>query len=107
MTNPDAHYYLGVGAANKGHLNDATQFFAHALDLDPEHLSALRDSAFTYVAAGRMDKAAERVKRARTLLPKDCQLRTLDYSLRVLRLTRRITNTLRKLDPRRLLKRSR
>ncbi len=107
MTNPDAHYYLGVGAANKGHLNDAAQFFAHALDLDPEHLGALRDSAFTYVAAGQMDRAAERVRRARTLLPSDSRLRTLDYSLRLIRLTRRITNALRKLDPRRLLKRSR
>jgi Flp pilus assembly protein TadD len=105
MANPDAHYYLGVGAANKGHLDDASHFFAHALELHAEHVGALRDSAFTYVAAGQMDKAAERIRRARALLPTDCELRMLDYSVRGIRLINRVTGGLCKLDPRRLLKR--
>ena len=73
----------------------------------PIYLGALRDSAFTYVAAGRMDKAAERVRRARVLMPSDSRLRMLDYSLRVLAVGRGITDAFRKLDPRRLLKRRR
>jgi tetratricopeptide (TPR) repeat protein len=107
MANPDAHYYLGVGAANKGHLDDAVRFFGHALELDPGHLGALRDSAFTYVAADQMDKAAARIADARALLPRDCELRMLDYSVRAIRLVRRFTALLRKLDPRRLFHRRR
>ncbi|HEY52003.1 MAG TPA: hypothetical protein G4N94_00925, partial [Caldilineae bacterium] len=39
------------------------EFFAHALDLENNHLGALRDSAFTYLAAGRLEEAAERIAR--------------------------------------------
>jgi len=101
----DAFYYLGVTAANKGHLDDAAQFFSHALELDGDYLGALRDSAFTYLAAGRTEEAAERVTRARALLPGDCELRMLDYSIRLMRVINRMGQAARRLDPRRLLRR--
>ena len=104
-TNTDAFYYLGVTAANKGHLDDAVQFFSHALDLDSEHIGALRDSAFTYVAAGRIEKAAERIAQARAILPGDCELRVLDYGVRMMRATDRLKQRVRRLDPRKLLRR--
>jgi tetratricopeptide (TPR) repeat protein len=96
----DAYHYLGVSAANNGQFADAEQFLNHALDLDPKHTAALRDSAYTYLADGRPVKAAERIARARALLPDDCELRMLDHSVRLILLIRRGAGLLRRLDPR-------
>ena len=105
MRSADAYHYLGVSAANKGQLADAEQFLAHALELDPNHTGALRDSAYTYLAGGRPVKAAERIARARALLPDDCELRMLDHSVRLILLMRRAMGLLRRLDPRALWRR--
>ena len=86
-------------------LDDAAEFFSHALDINSDHTEALRDSAFTYVAAGRMDKAAERVRRAREVLPHDSRLRMLDYGIRLTLLINRVKHTIAKVDPRRALQR--
>jgi len=34
----DAHYYLGVVSAMRGDLENAVEFFGHALDIHPEHV---------------------------------------------------------------------
>jgi tetratricopeptide (TPR) repeat protein len=101
----DAYHYLGVSAANKGQLVDAERFLAHALQLNPNHVAALRDSAYTYLAGGQVEKAAERIAAARALLAKDCELRMLDYSTRLILLAGRLGRLLRRLDPRRILHR--
>jgi len=100
MRSPDAYYYLGVSAANKGQFADAERFFSRALELDRNHAGALRDSAFTFLAANQAERARERIVRARTLLPDDCELRMLDYSVRLLLLVDRMTRRLDRLDPR-------
>lgn len=104
MRNADAYYYLGVSTANKGQLNEATQFFCRALDMDENHPGALRDLAFTYLACGEADKAAERIKKARSLSPRDTELRMLDYSIRFVRGLNRLKHVASRLDPRRLRK---
>jgi tetratricopeptide (TPR) repeat protein len=103
MRNADAYHYLGVSAANKGQLIDAERFLAHALELNPDHTGALRDAAYTYLAGGQPEKAAERIARARALLPGDCELRILHHSIRLILLLGRLTRGLRRLDPRALL----
>jgi len=100
MRNADAYYYLGVSAANKNQFAEAERFFSRALELDGNHIGALRDSAFTFLAAGQASQAKARITRARILLPKDCELRMLDYSVRLVLLTSRLTNLVRRLDPR-------
>jgi tetratricopeptide (TPR) repeat protein len=100
MRSADAYYYLGVSAANKGQFTDAERFFSRALELDHNHLGALRDSAFTLLAAGQAPKATARIARARALLPEDCELRMLDYSVRLILLTGRLTSLVGRLDPR-------
>jgi tetratricopeptide (TPR) repeat protein len=102
MRNADAYYYLGVSTANKGQLNEAAQFFCRAVDMDANHLAALRDLAFTYLASGQADKAAERIRKARTLSPHDSELRMLDYSIRFVRCLDRAKRAAARLDPRRL-----
>jgi tetratricopeptide (TPR) repeat protein len=105
MRSADAYYYLGVSAANKSQFADAERFFSRALELDRDHLGALRDSAFTFLAAGQAPQATVRIARARTLLPTDCELRMLDYSVRLVLLTGRLTNLVCRLDPRPVLRR--
>ncbi|MGE5295877.1 MAG: tetratricopeptide repeat protein, partial [Solirubrobacterales bacterium] len=100
MRSADAYYYLGVSAANKNQFADAERFFARALELDHNHVGALRDSAFTFLAANEAPKATSRIARARALRPQDCELRMLDYSVRLILMTGRVTGLLCKLDPR-------
>ena len=103
MRSADAYYYLGVSAANKSQFVDAERFFSRALELDRDHIGALRDSAFTFLAAGQAPKATTRIARARALLPEDCELRMLDYSVRLILLTSRLTSLVCRLDPRPVL----
>jgi Flp pilus assembly protein TadD len=105
MRSADAYYYLGVSTANKGQFADAERFFSRALELDHNHIGALRDSAFTFLAANQASHATARIARARTLRPKDCELRMLDYSVRLIVLTGRLTGMPAKLDPRPHLRR--
>jgi tetratricopeptide (TPR) repeat protein len=105
MRSADAYYYLGVSAANKGQFADAERFFARALELNRDHIGALRDSAFTFLAAGQAPKATTRIARARALLPEDCELRMLDYSVRSILLLERLAHLPGRLDPRPALRR--
>jgi hypothetical protein len=68
-------------------------------------MGALRDAAYTYLASGQTQKAAERIASARALLPGDCELRMLDHSVRLILVVGRLTHGLRRLDPRALFRR--
>jgi tetratricopeptide (TPR) repeat protein len=87
----EAYYYLGVTTANKGHFEDAVRFFRRALELDADHAGALRDLAYTYLAAGRLDEASDQIARAKATLPNILDLRVLGHGVRLLRLLNRIT----------------
>jgi len=79
----DAHYYLGLISAIRGRLEDAAEFFAHALDINSKHIAALRDSAFVYLAMGKFSDAANRISKARALSDDDPQVRTLARRIRL------------------------
>jgi len=88
--NADAYYYLGLVSAGKEELEDAAEFFGHTLDINPEHVPALRDSAIVYLAMGRTDDAAERIKKAKALAGDDSHLKAIGRRLRLVRLAERI-----------------
>jgi tetratricopeptide (TPR) repeat protein len=81
----DAHYYLGLISAVRGRLEDAAEFFSHTLDIDSEHIAALRDSAFVYLAMGRFADAVDRISKAKALAGNDRRLRTLARRIRIAR----------------------
>jgi tetratricopeptide (TPR) repeat protein len=97
--NADAYYYLGVASAVKGAFTDAADFFAHALDIKSEHVLALRDSAFVYLAMGKLDEAASRIEKARSLAGDDPQLRALKWRIRLAQITRRVSDFISRLRP--------
>jgi len=89
-----AYYYLGLINAMKGRFEESAEFFAHTLDIKPEHICALRDSAVVYMAMGRLDDAAVRIKKALPLTDDDSQLKTLSRRVRLLQATERISDFL-------------
>jgi tetratricopeptide (TPR) repeat protein len=100
----DAHYYLGLISALRGRLEDAAEFFAHALDINTKHIAALRDSAFVYLAMGKFADAANRISKARALASDDSQVRTLARRIRLAHAIERIGLFARRFSPPSILK---
>ena len=96
----DAYYYLGVASAIKGSFKDAAEFFTHALDIKGEHILALRDSAFVYLAMGKIDEAAKRIEKACSLANDDQQIRMLRRKIHRARVKEKIKDFLCGLKPR-------
>jgi tetratricopeptide (TPR) repeat protein len=76
-SNADAYYYLALTSALACEYDDASEFFSHALDLRPNDLLALTDSAEVYLAMGKLDSAAERITRAKMLASGDERVRKI------------------------------
>ena len=88
--NADAYYGLGLVNGRKGLLENAAEFFGHALDLKPKDVRALKDSAEVYLAMGKLANAAQRIKEARALARGDSQLRSLEKRVQLARLSKRL-----------------
>jgi tetratricopeptide (TPR) repeat protein len=70
-SNADAYYYLALASATSGEFDGAAEFFTHALDLHPQDLLSLTDSAAVYLAMGKLSAASERIHQAKLLAPGD------------------------------------
>jgi tetratricopeptide (TPR) repeat protein len=97
--NADAYYYLGVVKAMKGRLEEASELFGHTLDINPEHFYALRDSAATCLALGRLTDAAGRIARARSLAGSERYLKSLSRAIRLAGMTEKIGKFFHRLSP--------
>jgi len=95
----DAYYYLGVVSAIKGAFDEAAEFFSHTLDINSEHIRALGDSAAVYLAMGRLEDAAMRIKKALDSAGNDSQLKALGRKIRLAQIIERIVDFLRRLRP--------
>jgi tetratricopeptide (TPR) repeat protein len=90
--NADAYYYLGFVNATNEQFEDAVEFFSHAIDIKPDHIPALRDSAVVYLAMGRTTDAAARIKKALALNDNDLQLKAIDRHIRFVQKIKQIAN---------------
>ncbi len=90
----DAYYYLAVVSAMRDELNDACDLFTHALDIRNDHIPSLRDSAMVYLAMGKLDDAAKRIKQARDLDGSDQQLKKVERKISLARMERQVTDSL-------------
>jgi tetratricopeptide (TPR) repeat protein len=79
----DAYYYLALVYAVKGRLQNAAKLFAHSLDIRPDDICTLCDSAAVYAAMGRQDDAAKRIEKARALAPDDVRLKKVSRRIRL------------------------
>jgi tetratricopeptide (TPR) repeat protein len=87
-----AHYYLGLTGALRGDLDDAAEFFAHALDIDAQYVPALRDSAIVYLGMGKLQAAGERINKALLLSPAERDLKTLRRKVRQAQIARQLAD---------------
>ncbi len=98
--NADGYYYLALVSAIKGRFEDAAEFFAHTLDIRPQDVWALRDSALVYLTMSRLDEAAKRTKKALALAGDDPQLKALNRRVRLLQAAEQIRDFLCRFKPR-------
>jgi len=98
--NAEGYYYLGLVSAVKGQLDDAAEFFGHALDIRPKDGRALIDSAVVYLAMGRLADAADRIHQVRDLGGDDSRLGALESRIKMVKLTERIVGFVYRFRPR-------
>lgn len=96
----EAYYYLGLASAMDGRFEDASEFFAHALDISPNHICALRDSALVQLAMGKTTAAREQITKARLLAPEDAALRSIDRRVKLAHLAGRVCDFFRRWEAR-------
>jgi tetratricopeptide (TPR) repeat protein len=93
FTNAHAHYHLGLTSAIHSQFDDAIQFFSHTLDINSKYMPALRDSALAYLYTGSLNKAMERISKAKSICPKDMQLKKISHAIRLANIKERINET--------------
>ncbi len=73
----EAYYYLGLVSAFKGYWEDACDFFDHALDCDPDHVSTLKTYARVSAIQGHCDVAHEKLHHVMAMSSGDAGLKEL------------------------------
>ena len=82
-TGADAYYYLGLASAMRKEYEEASELFAHSLDINSKHIPALKDSAKVYLLIGRLYDASDRIEKARELSPEDSEIKSIDKKIRI------------------------
>jgi tetratricopeptide (TPR) repeat protein len=88
----DAYYYLGLAHVMKNDFEDAAEFFAHALDINPHYVQAIRDSAAVYMAMHQPDDAAKILERGVLLLGDHQELKDIRRKVRRAQITRQLAD---------------
>ncbi len=69
----DVHNLLGFALRKTGDMKQAAVHYTRALQLDPNHLSALEYQGEMFIETGQMDKARVNLARLKKLCPKGCE----------------------------------
>lgn len=69
----DVHNLLGFSLRKTGDLKQAAVHYERALQLDPNHLSALEYQGEMFIETNQMDKARANLARLKKLCPKGCE----------------------------------
>ncbi len=88
----DAHYYLGLANAIKGRLDDAIEFFTCAMEINPQHILAIRDSAVVYLALNRLADATETIERGTLIMGDHPQLKDIRRKVRRSQITKQLAD---------------
>ena len=98
-SNADNYCLLGQTMAMQGDFQEALEFFEHALKLDSNNASALKNTAFTLLTLGEAGKAAAMIKSANSLVSKDIELILFRWRIRIALLAQKLKNQFKKLLP--------
>ncbi len=94
--NADAYYFLGLAHADNSNFTEAAEFFNHTLDINSEHICALKNLALVYFAMGKLEDADEKLCQAKKLTPADPGLKTLAKKIWLAKKSQSATRRLRK-----------
>jgi len=88
----DAHYYLGLANVIKGRPEDAVEFFTHAMEINPHHVLAIRDSAVVYLEMNRLADAAETLERGALIVGDHPQFKDIRSKVRRSQITKQLAD---------------
>jgi tetratricopeptide (TPR) repeat protein len=88
----DAHYYLGLANAIKGRFDDAVEFLTCAMEINPKHILAIRDSAAVYLAMNRLNDATETLERGTVIVGDHPQLKDIRRKVRRSQITKQLAD---------------
>jgi len=84
--NAEPYYYLALVSATRGLLKEADEFFTQALDLEPNHVFALKDSVILCLAMSKFDLATERIEKASQLIGSNSEMKSLQRKVKFAKL---------------------
>ena len=90
----DSYYYLGLASIAREEFGEAAKYFRHTLDIKPDYVAALRDSAAVYLGMGRAADACERIEKALSLAGDDPELKSFKRKIRQVQAIERIEKLL-------------
>jgi tetratricopeptide (TPR) repeat protein len=88
----NAHYYLGLANAMTGRLEDAAEFFTQVLDMNPQHVLAIRDLATVYLASRHIEEAANVIDRGVRLVGDHSELKNIRSKIRRAQIARQLAD---------------
>ena len=83
---------MGLANALNGRLDDAAEFFTEALDINPQHVLAIRDLAFVYSALHKLKEASEILDRGIKFVGDNPELKTIRRKIRRSQIARQLAD---------------
>jgi tetratricopeptide (TPR) repeat protein len=105
-SNADAYYFLGIASAMKGQFSEACEFFTHALDIRPDDIKTLTESALLSLATGNLPLAEKRIKAAMEISKDDPDIKALNRKIKVAKAIKCTSDFIRSLIPSFVLRRA-
>jgi len=96
-SNDSAYYYLGMANALNGELEEAAEFFAHALDINSDNLLTLKDYAVVCLALERIEDAEQTIQKALAIDPNNKKLKTIESKIKAAQMKNKFADSCRKL----------
>ena len=87
-SNADAYYYLGIASAMKEQFIEASEFFTHALDIRPNDIKVLKESALLSLITGKLSLAERMIATAMKLTDNDPDIYALNRKIKATKAVR-------------------
>jgi tetratricopeptide (TPR) repeat protein len=98
-SNADAYYFLAIASAMKGQAIEAGEFFTHAIDIRPNDIKVLKESALLSLTTGKLTLAQKRIASAMNLTKNDPEIKALARKIKAAKTVRSIADYISRFVP--------